>query len=96
MWIMTKKPDLRVLDVRPQQQFAAGHVPGSRLFTQSLLDRNATIVIVTGGVIPRDIRLSKDMYVLEGGYPAWHDEVLAPARPTPLTKYFGGVRRGGC
>ncbi len=72
---------IQVIDGRSAQEFAIAHVPGS-----------------TNAPGDSAIHVRKDGrdYVLRGGIDGWKREVLAATRPTPVTRYFGGLRRHGC
>ena len=82
-WIKDRKPGLEIVDTRPADEFAALHVPGSQNADRE--PRGAIVVRADGGV-----------FLLRGGIDGWVHDVLKAQRPTPLTRYFGGVRRGGC
>jgi uncharacterized membrane protein YedE/YeeE len=82
-WIKDRKPGLEIVDTRSPQEFATVHVPGSQNVKSE--PRDAIVVRADGGV-----------YLLRGGIDGWVNNVLKAPRPTPLTRYFGGVRRGGC
>jgi rhodanese-like protein len=82
-WIKDRKPGLEIVDTRSPQEFATVHVPGSQNVRSE--PRDAIVVRADGGV-----------YLLRGGIDGWVNNVLKAPRPTPLTRYFGGVRRGGC
>jgi rhodanese-related sulfurtransferase len=109
-WIRERKPRLRVLDLRTQREFDAYHVPGSEripldeLVTKVRFAKDETLVLISDGgahaaqawVFLRALG-HEHVYFLRGGLGEWTRDVLDPAHPTPLTRYFGGVRRGdGC
>ena len=90
-WIRDRKPGLRVIDLRSQQEFDAAHVPTSIRATAIRPAENETIVVVAGN----DVRFDHPhVYVLRGGIAAWTSEVAK--RNSAIGRYFGGVRRGGC
>ncbi len=82
-WIKDGKSGLEIVDTRSAQEFATVHVPGSQNVKSE--PRGAIVVHADGAV-----------YLLRGGIDGWVNNVLKARRPTPLTRYFGGVRRGGC
>jgi uncharacterized protein len=82
-WIKDRHPGLEILDSRSPQEFARVHVPGSRNVRSEPAD---AIVVHSAGSV----------YLLRGGIDSWVNEILRTPRPTPTTRYFGGVRRHGC
>lgn len=103
-WIRDRKPNLRVIDLRPEGAFDEYHLPRAERFDSlatAQLQPNETIVLVSGAVTDRNI------YVLRSGIKAWIDEVMNPtitADATPaaraayerariVSRYFGGVPR---
>jgi rhodanese-related sulfurtransferase len=92
-WIKDRKPGLRVIDLRSQEDFDAFHIPTSVRATPSSFHANAdeTIVIAGGDAAKID---GPNVYVLRGGVLAWVNEVTKGR--TAIGNYFGHVRRGGC
>lgn len=83
-WIKEHKPGLQIVDMRSKREFDEFHVPGS-VWMRASTGNDQTTVIVTNdpSTVP------PNAYVLRGGVNDWHK---TPA----VTRYFGGVRRGGC
>jgi uncharacterized protein len=106
-WIKDRKPGLRVLDLRPEPEFDEYHIPGAENVAFDALLRTSdastdTLVLISDGgahaaqgwVFLRALG-HQHVYFLRGGLGEWLDEVMNPARPTALTRYFGGVPRSG-
>lgn len=106
-WIKDRKPGLRVLDLRSEAEFDEYHIPGAEsvAFDALLRARYAstdTLVLISDGgahaaqgwVFLRALG-HQHVYFLRGGLGEWLDEVMNPAKPTALTRYFGGVPRSG-
>jgi rhodanese-related sulfurtransferase/uncharacterized membrane protein YedE/YeeE len=106
-WIKDRKPGLRVLDLRPEAEFDEYHIPRAEnvAFDALLQTRYAstdTLVLISDGgahaaqgwVFLRALG-HQHVYFLRGGLGEWLDEVMNPAKPTALTRYFGGVPRSG-
>src|SRR5205085_4205595 len=104
-WIRDRKPDLRVIDARPQAAFDEYHLPrAERIDSLASMQfkRDETIVVVSGAALT-----NRNFYILRGGVRAWIDEVMNPtitADATPpgraayerasiVSRYFGGVPR---
>ena len=90
-WIKDRKPGLRVIDLRSQQEFDRVHVPTSIRASAIAPRADETIVVVSNDDVKAD---HPNVYVLRGGIAAWTSEVAR--RNTAIGRYFGGVRRGGC
>lgn len=103
-WIRDRKPNLRIVDVRPEAEFDEYHLPRAERFTSSTtFAAGDTIVFVAGG----ERSVHRDVYVLRGGMQAWMDEVMNPTitadappsaraayeRASIVSRYFGGVPR---
>jgi hypothetical protein len=108
-WIRDRKPGLRIVDLRPAEAFADGHVPSAENLALPELEvsfpAGATLVFYGGGeaAAPR----APGHLELRGGWPAWVSEVLNPqlargaapqevaafAAVSELSRYFGGVPR---
>ncbi|HYI09850.1 MAG TPA: rhodanese-like domain-containing protein [Thermoanaerobaculia bacterium] len=110
-WIRTRKPGLRVLDLRTAAEFEAYHVPSSRNLPlaellQASLPKDDTLVLVSDGgahaaqawVFLQTLGYS-NVYFLRGGLQEWLDDVMRPVNATPeqaeLSRYFGGSPRPG-
>ena len=104
-WIRERRPRLRVLDVRTDSEFDAYHIPGAERVSLSDLaaahfEPNETLVLYSEGgahaaqgwVLLRMAGL-RNVYFLRGGMLDWIDEVMNPATPSELTRYFGGTAR---
>jgi rhodanese-related sulfurtransferase len=91
-WIKDRKPGLRIVDVRPKSEFDAFHVPTSVRDVPAEPGSYTETVVITDDASS----IPSDAFVLRGGIDAWRKEVLTPKKPTAVTRYFGGVRRGGC
>ena len=95
-WIKDRKPGLRVVDLRTRKQFDEYHVPSSVWMRASAridsTDEGGTTVVIADdpSAVP------PNAYVLRGGVDEWRKQVLSPQKPTEVSRYFGGVRRGGC
>ena len=88
-WIHDRKPGLRIVDLRPEEDYATLHVPRSE--RRPLDDVKAeTLVVIANG----KAHVPSDAYVLRGGIQSWVDEILSPPKSTELTRYFGGIPRG--
>ena len=83
-WIKEHKPGLQIVDMRSKAEFDEFHVPGSVWTRASARDAQTTVIVTNDpSTVPANA------YVLRGGVDEW--------RRTPaVTRYFGGVRRGGC
>jgi rhodanese-related sulfurtransferase/uncharacterized membrane protein YedE/YeeE len=106
-WIKDRKPGLRVLDLRPETEFDEYHIPRAENVTFDALLRpryasTDTLVLISDGgahaaqgwVFLRALG-HQHVYFLRGGLGEWLDDVMNPAKPTALTRYFGGVPRSG-
>ena len=94
-WISSGKTDLRVIDLRSEEEFLAYHIPGSeRMDLPTLVDtpleRNADIVVYSeGGVHSAQAMFLlwangyTRVYMLKGGIRAWDADVLHGTSPTP-------------
>jgi rhodanese-related sulfurtransferase len=104
-WIKARKPGLRVIDVRSQQEFDEDHIPtAERLPLETLVntrfDRDDTLVLYSGGgahaaqgwVFLRALGY-EHVYFLRGGFDEWNEEVMNPVTPTDVSRYFGGSVR---
>lgn len=110
-WIRDRKPGLRVLDVRPDSEYVAYHIPGAErlaLADVATLPARAdqTLVLYSEGgahaaqawVLLRAAGHAR-VYFLRGGLLDWMEQVMSPvnadARVAELSRYFGGVPRAG-
>jgi rhodanese-related sulfurtransferase len=111
-WIREGARDVRVLDLRTDSAYESLHVPSAQPADLSQLDtiasqRKTTVVLYSDDDI-RDAqawanlaaRGHPDVYVLNGGMPAWMEEVMDPVLHgdsadyvAALSRYFGGVPR---
>jgi len=102
-WIRERKPNLRIVDVRPEGEFDEYHLPRAERFVSSTtFAPDDIVVLVAGGSIH-----ARNIYVLRGGIQAWIDEVMNPTitaaappsaqiafqRASVVSRYFGGVPR---
>lgn len=106
-WIRERRPGLRILDLRSPAEFASYHLPrAERMSIESLpearLESTETIVLISDGgahaaqgwVLLRVLGYP-NVYFLRGGMAEWMSEVMNPAKPNELTRYFGGTPRIG-
>jgi rhodanese-related sulfurtransferase len=104
-WIRGHKKGLRILDLRSAAEFEMLHVPrAERLDIERVVaerfDPAETVVLISDGgahaaqawVLLESSGVT-NVYFLRGGIGEWIDEILSPAKPTELTRYFGGMRR---
>ena len=104
-WIRDRRPGLRVIDVRPDSEYQAYHVPtAERMALADVVTRRwqagETVVLYSEGgahaaqawVLLRGAGV-RDVWFLRGGILEWMDEVMQPVRSTELTRYFGGTAR---
>lgn len=104
-WIRDRKQGLRVIDVRDDDAFAKYHIPRSELVPMSRITStpfrdDETIVLISDGgahaaqawVFLRALG-HRNVFFLRGGVGEWLDEVMNPAKPSELTRYFGGMPR---
>ena len=104
-WIRDRRPGLRVIDVRPDSEYRAYHVPTAERMTLADVvaarwPAGGTVVLYSEGgahaaqawVLLRGAGV-RDVYFLRGGILEWQDEVMQPATSTELTRYFGGTAR---
>jgi rhodanese-related sulfurtransferase len=104
-WIKGGKPGLQVLDVRTVQEFDRYHIPTARSVPLDTLvttkfDTSATLVLYSegGGHAAQAWVLLRAMgyphvFSLRGGVEDWLQDVMHPAVPTDVTRYFGGFTR---
>ncbi len=99
-WIRSHRPGLRVVDVRTRAEFDDYHIPGAQhaaLESLRVGDGDAVVLVADAAAIEQARqRFGRRVYVLDGGFDAWRNEVLHPKHPTAASRYFGGERRGGC
>jgi rhodanese-related sulfurtransferase len=92
-WIKDRKPGLRVLDIRPDSEFEAYHIPSAeRVPLKDIATMtpkgDATLVLYSEGgahaaqgwVLLRSIGFTK-VYFLRGGLLDWMDDVISPTLP---------------
>jgi len=104
-WIRDRRPGLRVIDVRPVNEFDAYQIPTAEHFLPDAFDQLAPtpdeiLVLYAHDVASANQAAARlrsaghpHIFVLDGGVNAWIDDVMSPARSTDLTRYFGGVVR---
>lgn len=106
-WIRQRRPDLRVVDVRTDSEYAAYHIPTAERIPLTTLattsfDRRSTVVLYSEGgahaaqgwVLLRTAGV-RNVYFLRGGILDWMDDVMNPVASSELTRYFGGTARTG-
>jgi rhodanese-related sulfurtransferase len=106
-WIRDRKPGLRVIDLRTAAEFAEYRIPKAERIAITDLPAtrfasNETIVLVSDGgahaaqawVFLRTLGHAR-VFFLRGGLHEWLDDVMNPAQPSELTRYFGGMPRMG-
>jgi rhodanese-related sulfurtransferase len=104
-WIHDRQPGLRIIDLRTPAEFAEYHLPrAERIALEQLLTTpfrpDETIVLISDGgahaaqgwVFLRALG-HRHVYFLRGGLGEWVDQVMNPAKPNDLTRYFGGTPR---
>ena len=104
-WIRDRRPGLRVIDVRPDSEYQAYHVPMAERMTladavASPWKAGETVVLYSEGgahaaqawVLLRGAGV-RDVYFLRGGILEWLDDVMNPAQSSELTRWFGGTAR---
>lgn len=106
-WIRDRKPGLRIIDLRTEEQFDEYHLPRAERFTTSTLPTfksDETIVLVSGGA---QLPVDRNIYILRSGLKGWFDDVMNPTittnaspaaraafqRVSAISRYFGGVPR---
>ena len=95
-WIRDDKRGLRVIDIRPDSEFDAMHIPSARRASLSELarmpiDSAATYVLYSGGgahaaqgwVLLR-ARGVRTVYFLSGGLNEWIDQIMSPRVPASM------------
>lgn len=99
-WVKDRKPGLRVVDLRPKAEFVDYHIPGAEhatLETLNVRDGETVVVVADAASAVRAANvIGRRGFILRGGFDAWREEIANPKKPTPISRYFGGVRRGGC
>jgi rhodanese-related sulfurtransferase len=106
-WIKDRKAGLRVIDVRTPEEFATYALPTAENLPLAVLDHahfdpKETVVLYSEGgahaaqawVFLKALGV-REVYFLRGGLNEWLDEVMNPAKGSEVTRYFGGVPRGG-
>lgn len=98
-WLIDKKPDLLVVDMRSVEEFAQYHIPGAvnipfnKLFepeAQEALSDDKTIVLYSnGGTHAAQAwvllkQMGIESYVLLGGLNYWTEAILNPKAPNEL------------
>lgn len=92
-WIIERKSDYRLLDIRSEKEFKNYHIPvaenlsGSDLYKASFLPTEKIIICGNDGVQTAQgwfllkARNYKAVYVLDGGMKNWENSILFPAIP---------------
>ena len=96
-WIRSRRPRLRIIDLRSSTEFDALNIPGAEQAAIDTLDRisfskSETVVLYSDGgahsaqawVFLRALGLT-NVYFLRGGIQEWVKEVLAPGLPVDAT-----------
>jgi hypothetical protein len=98
-WLIDKKPDLLMVDMRSAEEFAQYHLPGAvnipfnKLFepeAQETLSNDNTIVLYSnGGTHAAQAwvllkQIGIESYVLLGGLNYWTEAILSPKAPSDL------------
>ncbi len=96
-WIKARRPDLRILDLRPPAQYDSLHIPGAErvpldsLVSLQLRQRETVVLYSEAGahaaqawVFLRALGHSH-VYYLRGGIYEWIDEVLSPTLAADAT-----------
>jgi len=106
-WIRDRREGLRILDLRSDEEYEEYRLPRSeRISIESLatasFPQSETLVLISGGGahaaqgwVLLQARGYRNVYFLRGGVSEWLDEVMNPAKPSDLTRYFGGTPRVG-
>ena len=97
-WIRDRKPNLRVIDVRDVDAFAAYSIPTAenipidRLAHTSFSKEDTIVLYSEGGahagqawVLLRALGLTK-VYFIAGGMVDWHEEIMTPELPADATE----------
>lgn len=95
-WIKDRKPGLRVVDMRPRSAYDKFHIPTSVWIPASAGNFGREEGTVTVVITDDTSSTPSNARVLRGGVEEWRRQVLSPKKPTEVSRYFGGVRRGGC
>jgi rhodanese-related sulfurtransferase len=82
-WIRDRKPELRIIDVRTEEQYDAYHLPrAERMDFGSLpsapFKPDETIVLVSGDERAAQAFGNRKVYFLRGGLREWIDDVMNP------------------
>jgi len=82
-WLRDRKPDLRVIDVRTEEQFDAYHLPRAEPMNVDSLATTSfkpseTIVLVSSDERAAQAFGNRQVYVLRGGLHEWIDDVMNP------------------
>ena len=104
-WIRQRRPELRVIDVRADSEYAAYHIPTAERIPLTTLvtarfDPRSTVVLYSEGgahaaqgwVLLRTAGV-RNVYFLRGGILDWMEDVMNPLASSDLTRYFGGTAR---
>ncbi|HEX2832757.1 MAG TPA: rhodanese-like domain-containing protein [Thermoanaerobaculia bacterium] len=104
-WLRDRKAGLRIIDLRGEKEFREYHLPRAERvafasITTTRFAKHETLVLISDGgahaaqawVLLR-AQGQPHVYFLRGGVAEWLDEVMHPATPTELTRYFGSTPR---
>jgi rhodanese-related sulfurtransferase len=92
-WLRARRPGLRIVDLRPPEEFATGHLPAAEnrslreLVTTDFAPQESVVLVSAGGGhaaqawVLLAARGAGDVRTLAGGYDAWLREVLYPELP---------------
>ena len=107
-WIRSRKPGLRLLDLRTPAEFTEYHIPTAErvslpdLARYPVGPRDVVVLYASGigGAAQAWVFLRAlghhDVYVLRGGLEAWLDDVLGLGHETTSAAKIARARRGGC
>ncbi len=92
-WIRDRRPRLRLVDLRPPTEYAAGHLPTAEnrslgeLLATGVGAQETVVLYSAGGThaaqgwVLLAARGARAIYTLAGGYDAWLREVMHPELP---------------
>lgn len=93
LWLRARRPRLRIVDLRPPEEFAAGHLPGAEnqalreLVAAAFAPDEKVVLVSAGGAhaaqgwVLLAARGVRDVHTLAGGYDVWLREVMYPEIP---------------
>lgn len=80
-WLRARRPDLRVVDVRPMGASSRERLPGAEPFEEFVAEASATVVVYGEDVLDAAPALpgrAAQVLRLRGGVAAWNRDVLFP------------------